>query len=192
MAALPATKPRLSIEDYLEGEKLSPVRHEYVGGEVYAMAGSSEEHNLICLNIASALRQHLRGKSCKVFIHDIKVRIWLNHDLFYYPDVMVSCDPQDNNRYFKHKPKVIVEVLSEGTRRVDEQEKLLAYLRIDSLEEYVLVEQSAMQVTVFRRSNNWERETLAGPETVLHLASLDFSIPLLEVYEGISPQGTTE
>ncbi len=187
MSALPASKPKLSTEAYLQGEKLSLVRHEFVGGETYAMAGSSEEHNLICLNIASALRQHLRGKNCKVFIHDIKVRIWLNQDHFYYPDIMVSCDPTDNDRYFKHRPKVIVEVLSDTTRRIDEQEKLLAYLRIESLEEYVLVEQSAMEIAVFRRSQAWTRETISGEAATLHLASLDFTMPLPEVYEGITP-----
>jgi Uma2 family endonuclease len=183
--ALPALKPKLSVEDYLDGEKLSVVRHEYVGGEVYAMAGTSEEHNTIAINVTSELHRHLRGKPCKVFMSEIKVKVWLNHDIFYYPDIMVACDPNDKDRYFKHKPKVLMEIISESTRRIDEQEKLLTYLRIDSLEEYVLIEQESMQVAVFRRSNAWQREELSGESATLTLNSLGFSMPLTQIYEGV-------
>ncbi len=183
--SLPAFKPKLSVEDYLEGEKLSLIRHEYVGGEVYAMAGTSEEHALIAGNIHAALHGHLRGGKCKVFMSEIKVKVWLNHDIFYYPDLMVVCDPTDTERYFKHKPKVLIEVISDSTRRVDEQEKLLTYLRIESLEEYVLVEQDTMQLSVFRRSNDWQKEEISGEAAVLRLDSLGFTMPLTQVYEGV-------
>ncbi len=180
-----AHAPKISVADYILGEQLSQIRHEYVAGEVYAMAGASERHNLVSLNIAAALHGHLRGKRCKAFINDMKVRIWANHDIFYYPDVMVACEPTDSDAYWKSKPRVIIEVLSQSTRRTDEQEKLLTYLRIDSLEEYVLVEQETMQLTLFRRANNWEREEAFGPEAVLKLASLDFAMPLTQIYEGV-------
>lgn len=185
MSAVLALKPKLLVEDYLLGEQLSPVRHEYVAGEVYAMAGASEDHNLISGNIFAALHSHLRGKKCRTFMNDMKVKIWINHDLFYYPDIMVVCDPEDDHRYFKHRPTVIIEVLSDETRRIDEQEKLLSYLRLESLHEYVLVEQATMQVTIFRRVNDWQREMISGPEALLYLKSLDFSLPLPQVYEGV-------
>jgi len=185
MSAALALKPKLRVEDYLLGERISPVRHEYVAGEVYAMAGASEEHNVVSGNIFAALHGHLRGKKCRAFMNDMKVKIWINHDLFYYPDVMVVCDPDDDDRYFKHRPTVLIEVLSPETRRIDEQEKLLSYLRLESLQEYVLVEQDTLQVMIFRRTNDWNREVIAGADAVLHLAALGFTLPLKEIYEGV-------
>jgi Uma2 family endonuclease len=91
-----------TVEEYLELEQSSDIRHEYFGGEVFAMAGGSKEHNIITLNIASGLRSHLRGSSCNVFMSDMKVRINLaseNKNIFYYPDVTVTCNPEDKDRY---------------------------------------------------------------------------------------------
>src|SRR3954464_8722789 len=114
----------IGVEDYLEGEKVSEVRHEYIGGVVYAMAGASDEHNAIALTLASRLRAHLHGKTCRAFINDMKVRLEVaQDDIFYYPDVMVACDPRDTDRYFKRFPKVVIEVLSEATERADRREK---------------------------------------------------------------------
>src|SRR2546423_8717771 len=86
----------VTVGDYLSGELRSEVRHEYVGGSVYAMAGASEEHNAIAGNLFAALHAHLRGKPCRVFFVDMKVRLLITHtDIFYYPDLMVACDPRD-------------------------------------------------------------------------------------------------
>jgi len=186
MSAVLKLPNKLSIEAYLEHEQSSEIRHEYIGGDVYAMAGASEQHNFISGNIFASLRQHLRGKGCKVFINDMKVKLWSQLHLFYYPDVMVACDPEDNDRYFKSRPKVIVEVISESTRNTDTREKLLTYFQIMSLEEYVLVEQDIMKVTIHRRSNSWLSEEYTGTDAVIHLHSLGFSMPLVEVYEGVS------
>ena len=91
----------LNIKDYLAGEERSPVRHEYVGGAVYAMAGASDEHIALCMNVAFALRNHLRGTPCRVQMSEGKARLRLaDEDIFYYPDVMVACDPRDTDRYF--------------------------------------------------------------------------------------------
>ena len=97
----------LSVEEYLTGEPKGRDRHEYLGGVVYAMAGASEDHNLISLNLAFALRTHLRGRRCKVNVADVKVRLQISEeDVFYYPDVMVACDPRDTDPYFKRFPQV--------------------------------------------------------------------------------------
>ena len=97
---------RTGVEDYLAGELTSGVRHEYVGGQLYAMAGASSEHNIISLNVAFALRSHLRGKPCQVFVADVKVKVLIaDEEIFYYPDVMVTCDPRDTDRYFKRFPE---------------------------------------------------------------------------------------
>ena len=178
--------PWLTVDDYLEGEPLSEVRHEYIGGVVYAMAGASDEHNAICLNLATALHPHLRGKTCRVFMTDAKVRLRIAaDDLFYYPDLMIACDPRDTDRYFKRFPRVLIEVLSETTERTDRREKFLSYTQIETLEEYVLVAQDRMEVTLFRRANRWQPEILTRAEALLRLASIDFSLPLAGIYEGV-------
>lgn len=182
-----AEKPAsLTVEEYLAGEQPSEVRHEYLGGAVYAMAGASDEHNAISLNLASALRSHLRGKTCRVFMADAKVRLTVaNDDIFYYPDVMVACDSRDTDRFFKRFPKVLVEVLSETTERTDRREKFLSYTQIETLEEYVLVAQDKREVTMYRRANQWQPELLNKPDQRLEVASLDFALPLSGIYEGV-------
>jgi Uma2 family endonuclease len=185
MQAAPA-RAFLSIEEYIAGEQRSDVRHEYIGGDVYAMAGGSANHNLICLNLAAAFRSHLRGGPCQVFMADVKVRHEIaRDDVFYYPDVMVACDARDTDPFFKRFPKVLIEVLSETTERIDRREKFLTYTRIETLEEYILVAQDRREVTVFRRAGDWQSEVLKLAEQSLRLPSLDFSLALTAVYEGV-------
>jgi len=176
----------LTAEEYMSGEAASEVRHEYVGGTLYAMAGASEEHNIISLNLAVALRSHLRERGCRVFIVDMKVRLLIGReDVFYYPDLMVVCDARDTDRYFKRYPKVLIEVLSDETQRTDRREKFLGYTGIETLEEYVLVAQDRMEVTVFRRNNQWQPEVTTDAAHPLQLASIRFNVPLSAVYEGV-------
>jgi len=178
---------RVSIEDYLAGERRSEVRHEYVGGAVYAMAGGSDEHIALCMNLAFALRNHLKGTPCRVQMSEGKVRLRLaGEDIFYYPDVMVVCDPRDKNRYFKRYPKVLIEVLSGSTEAIDRREKFLSYRQIETLREYVLVAQDKMEITVFRREEQWQTNILRQPKQILRLVSLDFTLPLKTVYEGVN------
>lgn len=178
----------VSVEEYISGEEESEIRHEYIGGHVHAMSGGSEEHNLISGNLYLAIRNHLRGKSCTAFINDMKVRLNIaRDDIFYYPDVLVTCDPTDDERYFKSKPSVIIEVLSPTTERLDRREKFLSYQRLASLQEYVLVDQEKPEVTLFQKKNNWDPE-FQHAGGVLALPSLEFSLSLDEVYEGVSFQ----
>lgn len=185
MEAIARSAP-LSVEEYLADEPRSEVRHEYLGGIVYAMAGASVEHNAISLNLASALRSHLRGGPCQTFMADVKVRLHLaNDDIFYYPDVMVACDPRDTDRFFKRFPRAIIEVMSESTERIDRREKRWSYQQIETLEEYVLVAQDRMEVVLFRRANQWRPEVFTKADQQLQLASLDFALPLDSIYEGV-------
>ncbi len=132
---IPESQQFISVDAYLEGEETSEIRHEYIGGQVYAMSGGSEAHNLICGNLYSAMRHHLRGSPCKVFMADMKLRLNIaEDDIFYYPDLLVTCDPSDNERYFKTQPSVLVEVLSPSTERLDRREKFLSYIALPSLE----------------------------------------------------------
>lgn len=176
----------ITVEEYLAGEQLSEVRHEYIGGLVYAMAGASDEHSQIVGSLYVATRAHLRGKPCRVFMLDSKVRLQVaGEEIFYYPDLMIACDPRDTDRYFKRHPSVLIEVLSESTERTDRREKFLSYTQIDTLAEYVLVAQDRMEVTVFRRADQWQPQVLHTPTQSLRLASIDFELPLAAVYEGI-------
>ena len=182
---IPEKEGFVTVDEYLEGELHSEVRHEYIGGQVYAMSGGSEAHNAICLNMASALREHFRGKLCKVFMADMKLRLSIaEDDIFYYPDVLVTCDPSDDAKYYKTKPTVLVEVLSPLTERLDRREKFLSYQRLPSLEEYVLIDQEQMRVTLFRKTNEWRPEHFeAGDHLVL--PSVDFEQSLVDLYEDV-------
>lgn len=106
-------------------------------------------------------------------------------DVFYYPDVMVACDPRDSDPYFKRFPKVLIEVLSPQTEQTDRREKFLSYIQIETLEEYVLVAQDKLEVTVFRRASKRQPEVVRQSEDLLRLVSLDFTLPLHAVYEGV-------
>ena len=176
----------VSVADYLAAEETSKERHEYLGGLVYAMAGETKDHNQITGNLYLAIRQHLKGKPCQVFVSDIRVNFHLRDDeYYYYPDLVVTCDRRDNHKRFVRHPRLIFEVLAESTERVDKREKFFAYTSIASLEEYVRVAQAAREVTVFRRRDDWKALRFAGARAKLSLASLKISLPLSAIYEGV-------
>ncbi len=157
--AAPVLDEPLTVDEYLEGERASEVRHEYFDGCVTAMAGASAEHEGVAMNIASALHRHLKGKPCQVFKDGMKLRLEVRKkDLFYYPDVMVTCDPKDKDPYFRRNPKLLIEVLS-GDENKDLVEKFFAYQRIESLEEYFVVkpDNENREVHVFRKGTDWDR-----------------------------------
>lgn len=177
--------PSLSIDDYLAGELASEIRHEYVDGEVYAMAGAGRAHNLIVTNIVARLRVKARGTPCLVFATDMKVRVgaW---NAFYYPDVAVSCDPSDDNEFYLTAPCLIVEVLSPSTEGIDRREKLLAHRTLESLREYVLIAQDKRQAEVYRRAADgaWSLEILDEGDP-LHLECVGATLSLDDVYEDV-------
>ncbi|MGH7946476.1 MAG: Uma2 family endonuclease [Opitutaceae bacterium] len=176
----------LSVEDYLKFEADGQVRHEYIGGRVYAMAGTSVRHNLIAGNLFGALFNHLRGGPCKVHMSDVKVRLEVNReDIFYYPDLMVACMRDGVEEYFLRYPKVIVEVLSPSTETTDRREKLLNYRLIPTLAEYVLVAQDTREITLHRRDEQWRPVVLTTDAATIDFPSLKFSLPLAQVYEGV-------
>lgn len=177
----------ISVEDYLAGELVSPIKHEYLGGIVYAMAGARNAHNLIASNTLIGLGARLRGKRCRAFNSDTKIRVVLpTHLRFYYPDVSVICRPNPQDDSFQESPAVLFEVLSRGTRRIDQGEKKDAYLLIPSLAAYVLVEQDAPAVVVYRRTDHgFVREVYEGMSTVIPLREIEIDLPLAEVYDGV-------
>ena len=177
----------LTVEEYLEFEHDGELRHEYVAGQVYAMAGASEAHNLIVGNIFAILRPHLRGSSCRAFVSDMKVKVKMQQAyIFYYPDLLVTCNPNDSKKYFKTSPSLIVEVLSNSTETTDKREKRLNYQTIDSLQEYVLISQDEIKVEIYRKDNqgNWTVESL-GKDDNLHLDSVGLTLTMANIYEDV-------
>ena len=168
----------ISEQDYLQGERLSVIRHEYINGDVYAMAGASKNHDRIAGNIFAKFHAHLESTPCAPFSSDIKIKV--DHD-FFYPDVIVVCDDQTEDDYYTESPKIIVEVLSKSTRRTDQTLKRLAYQTLPSLEEYVLIEQDFVDVEVCRRSNGWQSEHYYLGDEV-YFAAIDLRLPVQAIY----------
>ena len=177
----------ISVEDYLAGELVSPIKHEYLGGFVYAMAGARNVHNLIATNTLGSLHARLRGKRCRPFNSDTKIRVRLPSQVrFYYPEVSVICRPNPPQDSFQDEPAAIFEVLSKKTRRIDEGEKKDAYLTIPSLAVYLLVETEMAAVVAFRRTaQGFVREVYEGLDAVVPLPEIETSLPLAEVYETV-------
>lgn len=176
--------PNLTVEEYLAGEQDGDVRHDYIDGRIYAMTGASAKHNLIAGNLFSALHSKARTQLRQVFMADMKVHIseW---NAFYYPAVMLCCDQNDNEDYFREHPCLIIEVLSPATSGVDRREKLAAYQTLASLKEYVLVEQDKPSIEIYRRKENaWTLEELNADDE-LSIECLTFAIPVKEIYEGL-------
>ncbi|MEO0349094.1 MAG: Uma2 family endonuclease [Cyanobacteria bacterium P01_A01_bin.15] len=144
----------LTIEDYLKLEAESPVKHEYVDGQVYAMAGASDSHVTIAGNLFAALLAHMRGTGCRVCISAMKARVEAQNRCF-YPDVMVTCDPRDQETsMFKQFPKLVVEALSKSTEAYDRGDKFRAYRALESLQEYVVINTRHRQLEIFCRDDS--------------------------------------
>lgn len=193
----------LTPEEYLEIEAASDIKHEYIAGEIYAMAGATDTHVTIAGNIFALLLTHLRGSGCRVYISDMKVRIEAKNR-FYYPDVMVTCEPKDReNNTYKQFPRLIIEVLSDSTEAFDRGDKFADYQSLPSLQEYVLINTKKARIECFRRTNEglwllqfYELENSqhgsgvsSGNQRIssqqFELASVKFTGKINEVYEEV-------
>jgi Uma2 family endonuclease len=177
----------ISVEEYVAGELISSTKHEYLDGVVYAMAGAQNAHNAIATNIIVAVGGGLHGQSCRPFNSDTKIRVRLpSHVRFYYPDASVCCRLNPPTDSFQDEPKVIFEVLSRRTRRIDGGEKKDTYLTIPSLVIYALIEQDAPAVVLFRRTRDgFKREVYEGLDAVIGLAEIGIDLTLADIYEAI-------
>jgi len=177
----------ISVEDYLAGELVSPIKHEFLGGFVYAKAGARNLHNVIKGNVFGSLYGQLRGRRCRPFDSDTKIRVRLPLQVrFYYPDVSVVCRENPRDDSYQDDPAVIVEVLSRSTRRIDEGEKKDAYLTIPSLSVYLLIEQESSTVVAYRRTEQgFASEKYTRPDDIIPLSEIDAELPLAEIYEGV-------
>ena len=183
MSSLAQESTAISLEEYLSGERDSEIKHEYIDGQVFAMAGASLRHNLICTNVSALLWNQLQGKPCYPLTSDMLVKT--SDRKFRYPDVQVICDDDSSDDdYVRENPILIVEVLSRSTRRRDKTEKREEYLALPSLLEYVLIEQDVAEVEVQRRSNDWRSEYYyLGQE--IHFESVDVTVSVEAIYQRV-------
>ena len=186
MTTLTQTQTTASIEDYLEGEQHTDIKHEYLGGQIVAMGGASDRHGLIGLSLAALLHPHARSKACQLFMGDMKVRV--DHDgdsYFYYPDLLLSCNPADKEHaYYRRHPCLLVEVLSPTTERIDTREKLLAYRLLPSLREYLLLRQDRVKADLYQMGDEgrWQHLVYTQTDDTLALRCLDVAVRLRDVY----------
>lgn len=176
----PPVKTEVSLEGFLEFEASATERHEFVTGQVFAMAGTSERHNRLAFELAMAAAQAARENSCRILMSDVKLRA--PSGAVYYPDVMVVCDDSDDDPYIKRRPCLVVEVLSESTRDIDRGEKWLNYQSLDSLQAYMLLDQELPRAEIYRRTaEGWHYERIEA-DGLLKLPCVGLEVPLDTIY----------
>ena len=188
------TGSKISEEEYLKAELISDVKHEYINGYIYAMAGASKNHERIAGNIFRDLGNILKQKKspCDVFSSDMKVRVADLNTNYFYPDVMVTCDTDDNeSEYYTNSPLIIVEVLSKSTRKNDLTTKKLYYFNIPTLQEYVVIEQDFCEVEVFRKSEGW-KSTIYFLGDKITFDSIGSTIAVEDIYYHVSNDDMTK
>ena len=181
-------KQKFTIEEYLKMEREAEQKHEYFEGEIFAMSGAGERHNVIFSNLFGELAYKLKGNPCRPYGSDLRIHIPEN-TLFTYPDISIICrdivtDDKDNDTVIQ--PSVLIEILSLSTRNYDRGNKFKLYRDIPSLKEYVLVDSEAISVEIFRFSVNghWQLHEHKDLADSLHIISVGFQITLGEIYHG--------
>ncbi|OJW95319.1 Uma2 family endonuclease [Thiobacillus sp. 65-1402] len=168
---------RIDEADYLNREETATGKHELVDGEIFAIAGASERHNHIALNIAFHLRSATRGKTCRAFMADMKLRL-ASGSTYYYPDAMLVCDPADDHPIYKQSPSLIAEVLSPAAASIDVREKSAAYRGLAGLRYYLLADSELWAKVCFRDEHSAWFEQELSPEDRLDVACGDARLAL--------------
>jgi Uma2 family endonuclease len=181
--------PRIRPAEYLAADRAAPGKSEYLDGEVFAMGGASERHNLIVANVVAELRRQLKARPCRVYPSDMRVRI-KETGLYAYPDVTVVCGPadfDDEQRDTLLNPAVIIEVLSKATESYDRGEKCAHYRRLGSLSEYVLIAQDKVLVEHYVRQpqQQWLLSEASTLQQSLDLLAIQCTLDLVEVYDKV-------
>ena len=174
----------VSVADYLSGEAVARRKHEYVEGQIYAMVGGRYSHNLIASNVLIELGSQLKGSPCRALNSDSKVRVQSAAGVsFYYPDASVVCGENIRTDVFQDAPAIVVEVLSQSTRRIDEGDKLKAYLKLPSLQVCILLEQDYPAAVIHRRTDSgFQQEILQGLDAVIDLPTINVRLSLAAIY----------
>lgn len=185
--SVPAHELQISVDEYLRLERKSDVRHEYVSGRVFSMVGATQAHDAIVVNLTVLIGSAVKNSGSRLFSSDMKVRI-AKSESFYYPDLMVSCEPFLAKGVFIEAPCLIVEVLSPSTSDIDRREKLLAYKSLSSLKEYAIVYQEERRVEIYARApEDWQVSVYTGTDSFFlsPLKSTQISVSLNDIYAGV-------
>ena len=183
-----AVDMRMSAKEFLVWDQSQTVRHEFVRGEVFAMAGAEEAHGVVSGNIYIALRAHLRGTPCHTAMGDMKLLVEAA-DCFYYPDVRVTCSAADAaDKLVKREPSLVIEVLSPGTAAYDRGDKFAAYRLLPSLREYLLVDTKARRCDLYRKGLDglWVLHPFESGQAVA-LTSVDLSLSAESLWDELPP-----
>lgn len=174
----------LSVDEYLKLEESATVRHEYVGGEIFAMVGATKRHNRIIGNISGCLWEAARGGACRVYSESVKLRVSV--DVIYYTDAMVACGPEGADPLVEDDPCLVVEVVSPSTETTDRREKLAAYERMPGLEAYLIISQDRKWVERHFRDEDgtWRRADLVD-EGRFPVSCPETELSLAQIYEGL-------
>jgi Uma2 family endonuclease len=181
-------KTKYTYQEYLQLERDTDIRHEFWNGEVFAMAVGTRNHNRIGANVNNLLSNYFNPKGCETYFTDVKLE--LQSDSYYvYPDVLLTCDKDDNDAYLVKKPALIVEVLSKSTEAYDRSTKLAHYRKIKSLRYYLLISQTKPMVEVYGRQSDtsiFTYEVYESIDEVVQLPALDFVLPMNDIYQYIT------
>lgn len=178
----------MTLEEFLEFAEHGPLRYEYVNGVIHAMTAPAIAHSRMAGELFVAVKAHLRGGPCEVFATAVNLYIRSASDeIVYIPDLVVACNREEWDKNWLCNPKLVAEILSPSTRHIDQREKAMTYRRVNSIEEYVLLEQSEHKVTVHRRADQWKPQVYSGPDAVAEFRSISLSVPLAQIYAGTLP-----
>lgn len=189
--AIPQPIKRYTAEEYLELERASEVKHEFYQGEIFAMSGASLPHNRIQMNFTGGTHAFLKGKGCDVFGSDLRVHIPSN-GLFTYPDAVIACgQPEllnDGGLDNLLNPVAIIEVLSKSTQSYDRGDKFALYRAIPSLQEYILIASESVAIEQYTKQEDdtWILKEVRQLNEQLYIKTIHFSLPLTELYSGVS------
>ena len=179
-------QPFLSQKDYLRVEEASREKHEYVAGRLFAMAGASLNHNKLIKNLVKLLDDECQSSGCDLFFNDVKLKIESLHT-FYYPDVLITCESQPGDAVFITSPCVAIEVLSKSTELTDRREKLLAYRTIETLEQYILVNQMKVEVESYIKdaAGNWKVDSCDQSKIMVRIKEHTIQVNVSDLYRGV-------
>lgn len=181
---------RISPEEYLAIERRATYRSEYINGEMFAMAGATRAHNRISSNLVSGIDQHIRSRECNVYSSDIRVHV-PSTGYFTYPDLVMTCGKEefvDAHSDVLVNPLVLIEMLSDSTAAFDRGKKFEHYRELPSFVEYLLVEQRIPRIEqyVLDASQEWRYRDIRGIDQVLHIQTLDCSLPFRDIYHKVT------
>jgi len=186
-----ALKKKVAIiteQEYLAGEEIAENKHEFIGGEIFAMSGASKNHERISGNVFRKFGNFLENSSYEPFSSDIKVKIGKD---FFYPDTMVVCDDQTDHDYYTEMPTIIVEVLSKSTRRYDQTIKRIAYQSIPTLQEYILIEQEFVDIEISKKKDTWKSRHYFLGDTFT-LESIGLTVKVEDLYYRVKNEEMTD